>query len=388
VPGDTPETAPSPPETPIADPVVDLQTFWENTCVVRRAGTVWCWGRTATRLFGVSPPEPDQGYTASPAQVGGLGDVAQLALGFPYSLARTRPSRALLWTTRSLRPVRMAEPGVGQVSSGDGFAYCLLLTGGSLLCAGLSDGKAPRPRTRVVRSGFPVALPQRVPSQPGQVVEVSVGGDYACMRLVSGAVACMGENTLGQLGSPGPASAVPVMVSGLSDAVQISCGLWHACAVRSGGTVVCWGSNLAGEIGAEPGLPSGAGSSQPRAATGEGEEDPCGRVNPIPHPVQVPPDVVQVSAGFQSTCAVVRGGQVYCWGSNSRGQLGDGTKIDRARPGKVLRLAAATRVAVGGYHACALLASGGVACWGDNSLGELGDGTTERRLTPVAVRLP
>jgi alpha-tubulin suppressor-like RCC1 family protein len=41
---------------------------------------------------------------------------------------------------------------------------------------------------------------------------------------------------------------------------------------------------------------------------------------------------VQVSTGYGHTCAVVTGGQLYCWGYNSDGQLGDGAITDQLTP--------------------------------------------------------
>ncbi|HEY3962159.1 MAG TPA: hypothetical protein VGL84_06500, partial [Gaiellaceae bacterium] len=66
-----------------------------------------------------------------------------------------------------------------------------------------------------------------------------------------------------------------------------------------------------------------------------------------------------ISAGDYSTCALVNGGGVECWGHNAHGQLGDGTRTNRLVSTTVDGLAhGATQVSVGGSHACAVLASG------------------------------
>jgi len=86
--------------------------------------------------------------------------------------------------------------------------------------------------------------------------------------------------------------------------------------------------------------------------------------------------------------AVAGGGtKIFAWGSNSQGQLGDGSIISRStpvlmstQPGGVLRVVA------GEYHSLALLKSGQVLAWGFNRDGQLGDGTTEDRHTPVFVK--
>lgn len=100
--------------------------------------------------------------------------------------------------------------------------------------------------------------------------------------------------------------------------------------------------------------------------------------------------VDQVAAGALSTCALGTNGLVYCWGSNAHGQLGDGTTTDRLSPvavdlGGLPGGTTFIQLAVGADSACAVTGLGTVYCWGDNSHGQLGDGTTTNRLTPVPV---
>jgi alpha-tubulin suppressor-like RCC1 family protein len=78
---------------------------------------------------------------------------------------------------------------------------------------------------------------------------------------------------------------------------------------------------------------------------------------------------------------------VECWGLNSDGQLGDGTTIDRNEPVSVIGLSnGVTTLAAGASHTCALLNSGVVKCWGLNTNGQLGDGTKINRRIPVQVQ--
>ncbi|MFJ7064356.1 hypothetical protein [Streptomyces sp. NPDC101115] len=86
-------------------------------------------------------------------------------------------------------------------------------------------------------------------------------------------------------------------------------------------------------------------------------------------------------------------GTPFTWGSNNKGQLGDGnTSGAGAVPGRVCgnttcttALGRIVQVAAAGGHSLAVLDDGSVVAWGGNSSGQLGDGTTTDRTTPVRV---
>jgi alpha-tubulin suppressor-like RCC1 family protein len=90
-----------------------------------------------------------------------------------------------------------------------------------------------------------------------------------------------------------------------------------------------------------------------------------------------------VCAGDNHSCAVRASGSMVCWGSNSSGQLGDGSMTDRTEPASVSSLTDAVSCTAGTSHTCALRAGGDVACWGYVRLDESPDGHTHP--TPVAV---
>ncbi len=100
--------------------------------------------------------------------------------------------------------------------------------------------------------------------------------------------------------------------------------------------------------------------------------------------------VVQIASGGMHTCARTQAGEVYCWGRNESGAIGDGTNVDRTTPTLVPGIAAVD-IAAGGswFHdtTCAVLQSGAVRCWGSNGLGQVGDGTTIDRSLPASVPL-
>ena len=100
------------------------------------------------------------------------------------------------------------------------------------------------------------------------------------------------------------------------------------------------------------------------------------------------PDIVVVTAGLSHTCALNTAGSVLCWGDNTYGQLGNGTRTlgtSNPYPRSVSGLTDAKAVAAGDTHTCALTTDGWVMCWGSNAYGQLGDGTTVSQLAPVTV---
>ena len=97
-----------------------------------------------------------------------------------------------------------------------------------------------------------------------------------------------------------------------------------------------------------------------------------------------------LSAGGGHTCAVDTGGAAYCWGSDTYGQLGDGgDSADRDVPVVVARgarVAADLRdIDTGGRHTCALGDDGVVYCWGSDSSGQLGNGAAGASGVPAQV---
>ena len=95
----------------------------------------------------------------------------------------------------------------------------------------------------------------------------------------------------------------------------------------------------------------------------------------------------QVSAGGSHTCGVTTGDRAYCWGDNSRGQLGDGTTTRRLRPVAVVGGLRFKQLSAGSDDTCGTTTDNRLYCWGYDYLGEFGqDGATG--LNPTPTRLP
>ena len=91
------------------------------------------------------------------------------------------------------------------------------------------------------------------------------------------------------------------------------------------------------------------------------------------------------------TLALTNDNEVYAWGYNEDGELGDGNSGDSITPVQVLGkggvgfLSSVTQITAGAYHNVALQSGGTIYTWGYNGEGQLGDGTKINRSTPVDV---
>jgi alpha-tubulin suppressor-like RCC1 family protein len=271
-----------------------------------------------------------------------------------------------------------------------------------------------------------------------EIAQVAAGDGHVCARLVGGAERCWGTGFYGALGNGSVSDAgSPVSVRNmagtglLGGVTSIGMGSDHSCAVLGTGQLRCWGFNGTGQLGDGTtdgrvypvAVSNGAGTGPLRRvkAVAAGSGHTCAllrsgrvrcwgnntdgqlgdgtrddRLRPVavrgPNGIGQLEGVVEIDAGLQHTCARLGSGQVRCWGAGSNGALGYGGSVDRLVPVLVRsvsgpgRLGGVTHVDVGDYHSCASLLSGEVRCWGENGNGELGDGTTQNRARPVQVR--
>lgn len=100
----------------------------------------------------------------------------------------------------------------------------------------------------------------------------------------------------------------------------------------------------------------------------------------------LPGTVRQVAAGYETSAALLANGTVWTWGNGYYAGLGYADNGTVAAPRQVLGLSGITEIAMSGEgNGYAVAANGSVWAWGDNSYGQLGNGTTTESWTPVQV---
>lgn len=92
---------------------------------------------------------------------------------------------------------------------------------------------------------------------------------------------------------------------------------------------------------------------------------------------------VSVSLGSEHSAAITENGDLYMWGSNGNGQLGDGTTIDKKTPTKIM--SNVKLVSLGRLHTAAITNNGDLYMWGENGDGQLGNGTTTSSNIPIKI---
>ena len=184
------------------------------------------------------------------------------------------------------------------------------------------------------------------------------------------------------------------------------------CAV-AGGTLYCWGKRLDGATIRTPERVAGSAAGVFRRVSGGNGAHCATRVSggalcwgtndrgqlgqgdrterPSPSPVSLPASTQAVSAKFESVCSRLDDGQVDCWGQNDEGQMGQsdvGMPQDALIPLRVETANDWLVVGVGQGHVCGIRSPGALYCWGRNTDGELGLGSSTLKQTRTPTLVP
>jgi len=254
-------------------------------------------------------------FTDTPRPVLNIARITQVASGDAHSIARRDDGAVFVWGAN----------GAGQLGIGQ------------------AGGAAAAP----VQLGL------------SNIIAVAAGGDSSYALRGDGVVFAWGNNVAGQLGlNDGSQRVAPVQIPNLSGVTAIAAGGQHVLAIRNNGTVFAWGNNLNGQLGL------GVNDTTPR---------------------DVPTHVValdglnvrQIVAGEFHSLALAANGTMRAWGSNSLGECGNGFGGQKNVPVQVLGLTRpVTAIAAGNRHSLALLDNETMRTWGSNTRGQLGNGTS------------
>lgn len=304
-----------------------------------------------------------------------------------------------------------ANPALGAfVDAGD--AHGCATRRGILYCWGAgADGRLgtgdTSDRNAPVRVGF-----------DADWIAVATGVAHSCALKTDGAVWCFGANNVGQLGQGNTSSSsIPLRVPLPSKVAALSSEANTACAVLDSGELWCWGRNWEGNIGlndTHPGVdqlsPIRSGTDSDWKLTGTGDGHTCGVRGPgllfgwgrntaanlglgqtndqqrrVATQIGTDQDWQSVVSGQDSSCGIRGGGNLFCWGGNSFGNLGLGDTAQRLLPTAVGVGPVWSELSIDTFHGCGIDADKNLFCWGRGIEGQLGSGNNDAVLTPTLV---
>lgn len=216
----------------------------------------------------------------------------------------------------------------------------------------------------------------------GDITAVAAGGLHSLALDIFSNVWAWGANDFGQLGSNvGASSPFPVrnnalfaqlhQVPGTPSVKAIAAGVGHSLALDSRGVVWAWGENGEGQLGL-------------------GNFNHMVFALPITFPAGEA--ITAIAAGAAHSLALDSAGNVWAWGRNGNGQLGISSfDANRNAPAKLIHFPPNTRliaIAAGGSHSLALDSGGNVWAWGANAAGQLGNGQNIQQHGPTNTIFP
>jgi alpha-tubulin suppressor-like RCC1 family protein len=195
---------------------------------------------------------------------------------------------------------------------------------------------------------------------------LGLGLYHGCGLTTSHTVRCWGLSSSGQAGNWNATNITSTAITDansnvITDFMDLSVGQTNACAIRSDGSVWCWGSSNYGALGS-----SSANTNVAVPATAFNTND-----------------ALSLTSGIAFACVLRKNGQVWCWGNNDTGQLGQSvSSLSWSSSAYQIQTWSDVQTVIAGsyaFHVCAVRQDAGVNtlwCWGRNDTSQLGAGNT------------
>lgn len=377
-------------------------TGFEHSCALTGDGRVLCWGGntyaqigngTLTRQWKPVLVRDLSGKT--------LQNITKLSAGRFHTCAINKSAKVQCWGTNKYNElgkdvskgsyssaavevpnvVGALELSIGSLAS----HTCAVISGGALRCWG-------RNNYGQLGVGHKNVSPNAVTPKnlTFGVVSVTTGLMHSCALLNTGTAYCWGGNNVGQLGNGTTTESLTPKLAGAAAAGGYSAGAYAAgnykklvsgwmftCGLKTDTTIDCWGDNTFNQVSKK----TNASFTAPQT-----QVDSSGYMSLSSY--------ADIAAGDNHVCAVTKKGAVWCWGFGTNGQLGNGTNETSATPVKVLDTQAISTltnvesIAAGYLKTCAVLKTGQVVCWGSGAQGALGNQTEKNSMIPSEVSSP
>lgn len=333
---------------------------FQHSMVLKEDGTLWTFGRNLYGQLGHATNSGSNVANSTPTQV--LTDVVAIAAGDSHSLALKADGSLYAFGQNSSGQLGVGDvdsspnptpeqvmTDVAAIAAGELFSL-VLKTDGSLWSFGSNSyGQLGHDEGSGTDTEQP---PTEVMTD---VAAIAAGASHGLAVMTDGTVWTFGRNNAGQLGRTenSVANPTPTQVGGIADVVAVAGGQEHSLALAADGAVFAFGGDAYGELGDGT---SGSASSTP---------------------TEVNSGVAAVAARGNQSFVLKLDGTLWSFGYNFYGQLGHetGNLLVSANATPVEVLSNVTEVASGNFHTLALKTDGTLVSFGSDSYGQLGDGT-------------
>ena len=199
-----------------------------------------------------------------------------------------------------------------------------------------------------------------------EITESNKQGEHTLGIDEEGNLWAWGRNENGELGNGTTEnSAKPIQILEGTKFKKVSSGNWFSIAIDEEGNLWSWGQNARGQLG-------------------NGTETDRDQAN-SPAKIKEGTKFKEISAGRTHSLALDEEGNIWSWGSNDDGQLGNGTDTASNTPVKILEGTKFKKVSSGDRSSIAIDEEGSIWSWGKNNYGQLGNGTNTASNTPVKI---